>query len=60
VCVRGRLYAQCTGLQNTVIWPQDAWALPLNETFIAKILQTAGYRTAYFGKRQLPFIPCTF
>ena len=38
------------GLQNTVIWPQDAWALPINETFLSNNLQDAGYYTAYFGK----------
>ena len=38
------------GLQNTVIWPQDPWALPLNETFLSENLHDAGYYTAYFGK----------
>ena len=38
------------GLQNTVIWPQDPWALPLNETFLAENLKDAGYYTAYAGK----------
>eukprot|EP00041_Stephanoeca_diplocostata_P028191 m.789830 g.789830 ORF g.789830 m.789830 type:complete len:513 (+) comp23325_c0_seq6:97-1635(+) len=41
------------GLQNTVIWPQDAWALPLNETFLSRNLQDAGYYTAFFGKWHL-------
>ena len=39
------------GLQNTVIWPQDAWALPKNETFLSEAFHAAGYRTAQFGKR---------
>ena len=38
------------GLQNTVIWPQDAWAVPQNETTIAQNLKDAGYVTAAFGK----------
>ena len=38
------------GLQNTVIWPQDPWALPLNETFLAENLKDAGYYTGYYGK----------
>ena len=38
------------GLQNTVIWPQDPWALPLNETFLAETLKDAGYYTGYYGK----------
>jgi arylsulfatase A-like enzyme len=38
------------GLQNTVVWPQDPWAMPLNETFLSENLQEAGYYTAYFGK----------
>ena len=38
------------GLANTVIWPQDPWALPLNETFLSENLQRAGYYTAYMGK----------
>lgn len=38
------------GLQNTVIWPQDAWALPKNETTLAQNLKDAGYATAAFGK----------
>lgn len=41
------------GLQNTVIWPQDAWALPLNETFLPQNLKAAGYYTAQFGKWHL-------
>ena len=41
------------GLQNTVIWPQDAWALPLNETFISENLQAAGYHTAVHGKCEM-------
>ena len=41
------------GLQNTVIWPQDAWALPSNETFIAQNMRSAGYKTAQFGKWHL-------
>lgn len=41
------------GLQNTVIWPQDAWALPQNETTLAQNLKDAGYRTAAFGKWHL-------
>lgn len=45
------------GLQNTVIWPQDAWALPINETFLSNNLQDAGYYTAYFGKvRDVPSV----
>lgn len=43
------------GLQNTVIWPQDAWAIPMNETFLSQILHDAGYYTAYFGKWHLGF-----
>jgi arylsulfatase A-like enzyme len=34
------------GLQNTVIWPQDAWAVPKNETFISQNMHDAGYATA--------------
>eukprot|EP00040_Diaphanoeca_grandis_P003956 m.26502 g.26502 ORF g.26502 m.26502 type:complete len:512 (+) comp15428_c0_seq1:208-1743(+) len=41
------------GLANTVIWPQDAWALPLNETFLSQNMQDAGYYTAQFGKWHL-------
>lgn len=41
------------GLSNTVIWPQDAWALPRNETFLSEILKAHGYRTAQFGKWHL-------
>jgi len=43
------------GLQNTVIWPQDAWALPLNETFLSENLRAAGYHTAVHGKWHLGF-----
>lgn len=38
------------GLQNTVIWPQDAFAVPRNETFLSQNLRAAGYRTAILGK----------
>ena len=38
------------GLQNTVIWPQDAWAVPQNETLLPQNLREAGYATAAFGK----------
>ena len=38
------------GLQNTVIWPQDAWAVPQNETLLSQNLREAGYATAAFGK----------
>ena len=41
------------GLQNTVIWPQDAWALPRKEVTLANNLKDAGYRTAAFGKWHL-------
>ena len=41
------------GLQNTVIWPQDAWALPENETTLATNMKDAGYATAAFGKWHL-------
>eukprot|EP01047_Picozoa_sp_COSAG01_P012371 COSAG01_NODE_555_length_15533_cov_35.243310_14_plen_58_part_00 len=32
-----------------MIWPQDPWALPLNETFLSENLKDAGYYTAYMG-----------
>jgi arylsulfatase A-like enzyme len=38
------------GLQNSVIWPQDAWALPSNETFLSQNMKAAGYKTSYVGK----------
>ena len=38
------------GLQNTVIWPQDPWAVPQNETLLSENLKSLGYRTAQFGK----------
>jgi arylsulfatase A-like enzyme len=38
-----------------VVWPQDPWAMPLNETFLSENLQDAGYYTAYFGKWHLGF-----
>eukprot|EP00051_Salpingoeca_urceolata_P028091 m.484938 g.484938 ORF g.484938 m.484938 type:complete len:538 (-) comp23603_c0_seq1:252-1865(-) len=41
------------GLQNTVIWPQDAYAVPKNETLLAGNLKDAGYYTAAFGKWHL-------
>ena len=41
------------GLQNTVIWPQDAWAVPENETLLPEYLRAAGYRTAQIGKWHL-------
>ena len=41
------------GLQNTVIWPQDAFAVPANETFLSQNLKSAGYRTAILGKWHL-------
>lgn len=41
------------GLQNTVIWPQDAFAVPRNETLLSENLKKAGYRTAQFGKWHL-------
>ena len=47
------------GLANTVIWPQDAWALPLNETFLSELLHQRGFYTAAFGKWHLCATPCT-
>ena len=44
------------GLQNTVIWPQDPWALPLNETFLSENLQAAGYCASSVLLR-LPLLP---
>lgn len=41
------------GLQNTVIWPQDAWALPQNETIMPQFFKALGYRTAQMGKWHL-------
>lgn len=41
------------GLQNTVIWPQDAWAVPQNETLLAQNLKDAGYYTTQLGKWHL-------
>ena len=41
------------GLQNSVIWPEDAWAVPQNETFLAQNLRDAGYATACIGKWHL-------
>merc|ERR1719506_2344367 len=41
------------GLQNTVIWPQDAWALPKNETIMPQFFKALGYRTAQMGKWHL-------
>lgn len=38
------------GLQNTVIWPQDPFSVPRNETFLSQNLKAAGYHTAQFGK----------
>lgn len=38
------------GLQNTVIWPQDAWAVPQNETLLSQRLKAQGYYTASLGK----------
>lgn len=41
------------GLANTVIWPQDAYAVPENETFLSQNLKDLGYQTAAFGKWHL-------
>lgn len=41
------------GLQNTVIWPQDPYSIPRNETFLSQNLRAAGYHTAQFGKWHL-------
>ncbi len=41
------------GLQNTVVWPQDAWAVPKNETLLSDRLKQQGYYTAQYGKWHL-------
>lgn len=54
-CIQTGRHVLRYGLQNTVIWPADPWALPLNETFLAENLKDAGYYTGYFGKWHMGF-----
>eukprot|EP01048_Picozoa_sp_COSAG05_P018952 COSAG05_NODE_2869_length_2555_cov_1.455212_1_plen_123_part_00 len=41
------------GTQSSVIYWDTPWGVPINETFLAQNLKSAGYHTALFGKWHL-------
>lgn len=41
------------GTQSSVIYWDNPWGVPINETFLAQNLKAAGYHTALFGKWHL-------